>query len=159
MLPFGFQHITKWNIIYWRFSWRLSFESKGLTTVPLYPVLFFPQEPIWLQVFATSVCNWYCYHANASCLVTWHSCENEGEYINYADMNGYICRPSLLISPRNLLIYDNKNLMVLRIGVLGSLPLSSSSSSLPSSSSSSSSSSFPSSSPSSISSSSFSSLP
>lgn len=33
------------------------------------------------------------------------------------------------ISPRNLLIYDNKNLMVLRIGVLGSLPLPSSSSS------------------------------
>ena len=63
------------------------------------------------------------------------------------------------ISPRNLLIYDNKNLMVLRIGVLGSLPLSSSSSLLPLSSSSSSSSSFPSSSPSSISSSSFSSLP
>lgn len=74
LLPFGFQHITKWNIC--------------LTTVPLYPVRFFPQERIWWQVFATSVCNRYCYHANASCLVTWHSCENEGEYINYADMNG-----------------------------------------------------------------------
>ena len=39
-----------------------------------------------------------------------------------------LCRPSLLIPPCNLLIYGNKNLItVLGIGVLGSLPLSTSS--------------------------------
>ena len=37
ILPFGFQHIAKWNIIYW----HLSFEDKGLKLLLYHFILFF----------------------------------------------------------------------------------------------------------------------